>query len=245
MVDDQILADCERVLGYFFANRDLLVQALTHSSVSSSTLGNNERLEFLGDAVLETVISILLYRCLPESTEGQLTEARSAIVNRSTLARVGRSMGLGRFVQVGKGTVCGEEIPSSILANAFEALLGAVFLDGGMDAAERVVRRLLIEEIDRAIQPENRQNYKSRLQELCQRELGVLPRYCVEEERGPEHEKQFRVSVRIQDEAQGEAWGRSKKEAEQRAARIAFERLVSQQTEEAKTSGDVKDEEYE
>jgi len=224
-MDHENLAACERALEYEFHEIDLLARALTHPSRKGPDIPCNQRLEFLGDAVLGAIVAEHLYRRFPGFTEGQLTKVKSVVVSSRTLGKLSRRLGIDRFVVVGKGVSAEPGLPSSILADVFESLLGAIFLDGGLGAARRFVLAHVAGEIDRVLQNRHPRNYKSLLQHLAQRRFTEVPVYCVLEERGPDHAKDFRVAATIDGRTLGEAWGKSKKVAEQIAAKEAFERL--------------------
>ncbi len=215
-------------LGYSFADPSLLDLALRHRSWCAEHGGvpSNERLEFLGDSVLGLVVTARLYRDDPDTSEGVLARRRSELVSAVALAGVGRQIGLGEAVALGKGEeTTGGRAKTSILSDALEAVLGAVYLDGGMDAATGVVLRLFAERIDAVTSGGPGSDHKSRLQELSAQEFGELPRYELSEE-GPEHMKTFRAVVVVAGEVRGAGEGRTKKEAEQAAALEACGRLT-------------------
>lgn len=204
----------------------LYLRALVHSSYANERgeqgWESNERLEFLGDAVLQLVVSEYLYTRYGSLPEGELTRIRAAVVSTPTLARKGAELGLGRLLLLGKGEeATGGRERASLLENAFEALVGAVFLDGGLEEARRFVLRALEEDIALAARGEYRRDWKTELQELTQRE-GMAPEYRVVAEGGPDHAKWFEVVVLVGDREAGRGRGRSKKEAEQEAARTAL-----------------------
>jgi ribonuclease-3 len=191
----------------------------------SGAAESNERLEFLGDAVLGLVVTDHIFRSFPELPEGELAKVRASVVNSSALAEVAATLNLGAALLLGKGEdqSGGREKPS-ILADAMEALIGAVYIDGGWDAAADLVMRLFGERMSEAAAGPGGQDYKTRLQELSARHLDALPHYVVLAE-GPDHAKHFHATVYIGAEAQGDGEGRSKKQAEQAAAREAWEKL--------------------
>ncbi|MBX7160311.1 MAG: ribonuclease III [Acidimicrobiia bacterium] len=215
----------EDAIGHRFADRALLEQALQHRSYVAENDGtrSNERLEFLGDAVLGVVVTDELYRTWSEAPEGTLAKARAAIVSSENLAEQSAQYGLGDHLALGKGEhqSGGREKPS-ILADAMEALIGAVYLDGGMDAARRFVLEAVGAGLEDAVTGEGSKDYKTRLQELSAQVLSKLPVYSVEA-RGPDHAKEFEAEVALDGEVAGRGWGRSKKQAEQAAARAAWE----------------------
>jgi ribonuclease-3 len=216
----------EDKLDYVFRDASLVETALTHRSWMNETQEtlrtDNERLEFLGDAVLALVSSDLLMRRFPEQPEGELSKARAAIVNEAGLASIADRLTLGQWIFLGRGEEqAGGRQKRSLLANAFEALVGAVYLDGGFEAAYRVAGRLIEPSLADVPAAANK-DFKSRLQELAQAKLQMAPSYTVLSERGPDHAKTFEVAILIGDKEYGRAFGRSKKEAQQNAAEQAL-----------------------
>lgn len=216
----------EELLGVKFRRRELLKKALTHRSyaheVSLAAEDTNERLEFLGDAVLDVIISEYLYKTYKELDEGELTRIRSYLVNMNSLAEVARGLGIGRYIYLSREERAdGGEDKASILADSLEALIGAVYLDKGMAKTREVVLRLFREKMEEAVSGHFEYDYKSRLQELVVKERGTLPRYLLKEE-GPDHKKTFYATVYIGGKKAGKGKGSSKKEAEQEAAREAL-----------------------
>jgi ribonuclease-3 len=217
-------------LGYRFKSRALIDEALTHSSLvneqKTSSARHNERLEFLGDAVLSLVMSEYLASALPQSSEGTLSKLKAQVVSETSLARVARRLGLGEHLKLGRGEdrSKGRE-KDSLLADALEAVLAAVFLDGGFDASRTVARDIFAEELANiAAQQEQpgASDYKTQFQEWCQKRHDTLPRYMTVRESGPDHQKIFEVELSIQGDVVGVGSGRSKKEAEQQAAKQAL-----------------------
>ncbi len=219
------LQRCEEMIGYSFRDKQLLFAALTHASGAQHRLASNERLEFLGDAILGAVVCELLFRQFPHMLEGQLTKIKSVVVSRQTCAKISKSLGLASVLIVGKGMSVGRSVPRSLLADVFESLVAAVHLDGGSAAAHELVARLLQSEIELAASGASDDNYKSLLQQIVQRDFGATPIYQLLEEQGPDHNKYFRVSARFDGREFPSAWGRNKKEAEQRAACNALAEL--------------------
>jgi len=215
----------QAVLEYRFKDPDMLASALTHASVATNRLASNERLEFLGDAVLGLVICEELYARFPEYLEGELTRIKSVVVSRETCARVADRLGLVNHLSLGKGITESANLPSSLAACAYEAIVGAVYLDGGLAVAQRLILRDMGEEIDRVLAGEHRLNYKSLLQQHAQHDLGATPTYDVLDEKGPDHAKAFEVAVVLRGRRYPSAWGPSKKSAEQRAAMEALRAL--------------------
>lgn len=219
------VAECERRIGHRFASPGLLLAAVTHASGARHRLASNERLEFLGDAILGFIVCERLFRTFPESLEGDLTKIKSVVVSRDTCSRLSRQLGLAEFVIVGKGLASSPAVPDSVLSDMFEAIVAAVYLDGGMEMAGPFVERLLGPEIDKVASGETGSNHKSALQQLSQRDFGLTPTYEVLAESGPDHSKNFHVSAQIGTRRYAPAWGRNKKEAEQRAALNALTEL--------------------
>ncbi len=219
---------CQERIGYVFRDKRLLQAALTHASGAQHRLASNERLEFLGDAILGAVVSEILFHRYPSWLEGELTHIKSIVVSRQTCARVSQALGLDEFLILGKGLSTQAEVPESVLADVFESLVAAVYLDGGLEAAQQFIQRHLGSEIEAAAEGELEGNYKSLLQQLAQREHGVTPTYELLAERGPDHCKYFQIAAQIGTTRYPPAWGRTKKEAEQLAARNALQALTSQ-----------------
>lgn len=218
------MASIEEVIGYSFTNKDLLAEALTHKSYSTERGGSgfNERMEFLGDSVLGLIVSYYLYQKHPREDEGYLSKVKSVLVSRASLARWAKDLNLGAHVFLGVGeSQTGGMKRASILANALEALIGAVYLDGGFASAFSLVSRWL----DRPDAAPIETDYKSTLQELIQKKHKKPPEYEIMHTEGPEHEKVFTVRVRIGKKVLGVGAGKNKKEAQQAAARNAFDYL--------------------
>ncbi|MEW5954624.1 MAG: ribonuclease III [Bacillota bacterium] len=217
-------------LGLSWHNPDLLLQALTHSSYSSENrqqeIKNNERLEFLGDAVLELLVSEILFASQPRLTEGELTKMRARVVCEPTLARIAREIGLGGCLRMSRGEVrSGGRDRPSMLADSFEALLGAVYLDQGLDAARSVVQKYLDPVFRDVVQGRLERDYKTDLQEILQQRSPDTVSYKIVHEEGPDHHKRFTAAVFNRGREMGRGSGYSKKEAEQKAAREALEKL--------------------
>jgi ribonuclease-3 len=221
----------EQALGVSFHDPSLLEQALVHSSYLNEPPGlalvSNERLEFLGDAILGFLVAEKLYHDHPELSEGEMTRLRSVLVCRDTLARVARNLGLGQYLYLGKGEeMGGGRDKEANLAGALEAVLAAVFLDQGLTAAKELVLRLFGAEFHQAVRQGVEVDYKSRLQELSQSRYRLAPSYRLLEEVGPDHDKRFTVEVVVGDRVLGTGSGRNKKMAEAEAARAALEQLL-------------------
>jgi ribonuclease-3 len=215
----------QALLGHQFDNRELLASALTHASVAEHRLASNERLEFLGDAVLGLVICRELFDRFERYLEGELTRIKSVVVSRDTCARVAEKLGLVEHLNLGKGITGSVSLPKSLAACAYEACVGAIYLDGGLRPARDFILEHMDEEIERVVAGAHRRNYKSLLQQYAQRDLGATPHYEVLDEKGPDHAKAFEVTVMIQGRRFPSAWGPSKKAAEQRAAMEALSEL--------------------
>ena len=213
-----VLSECQDAIGYRFRKPELLRAALTHTSGANTRLGSNERMEFLGDSVLGLITCEQLYLRFPEYQEGDLTKVKSVVVSRKTCAKFSLELGLGDFLFLGKGMNNYGEIPPNILADVFEALVAAIFLDGGYEAAKAFVLSFVEPEIDRAAADALSANSKSALQQVAQREFGGTPRYCLLDEQGPDHDKCFKVAAEVGEHRFPPAWGRTKKEAELKAA---------------------------
>jgi ribonuclease-3 len=219
------LERCERRIGYTFRDKSLLTAALTHASGAQHRLASNERLEFLGDAILGAIVCELLYTQYPEYLEGDLTKIKSVVVSRQTCAKISEALGLQEFLILGKGMIMHPTVPPSVLADVFESLAAAIYLDGGDPASREFIQRFMGPEIELAAAGELGGNYKSLLQQMSQRENGSTPIYLLLDEKGPDHSKCFKIAAQIGDTRYGAAWGRNKKEAEQRAARNALAEL--------------------
>lgn len=224
--------DAGTLLGYSFRQPRLLEEALTHKSHVNEARDkgrkDNERLEFLGDAVLSIIISEHLAASSPGSTEGTLSKHKAQLVSEASLAKAARRLDLGNLLRLGRG----EELTqgrekASLLANALEALIAAIYLDGGLEAARTFTLRVLsqeLQELQGAEGPAGVQDYKTQFQEWCQKRLETLPQYCTVGESGPDHQKTFEVQLTLQGDVVGVGVGRTKKEAEQMAAKQALVR---------------------
>ena len=220
-----------KLLGYRFKDEDLLVKALKHRSYVYAEEGrdrieSNERLELLGDAVLELLVTEYLYRRFEDKGEGELTQMKSQLVSRTVLARQADRLGVGAFVLLSadEREANGGQRPS-ILCDALESLIGAIYLDGGLEAARAFVRRAVLADFQQIVQQDANFNFKSKLLEYSQGMGNGHPRYLVHAEEGPDHDKIFSVEVCITGQRMGWGQGRSKKEAQQMAAKDALESL--------------------
>jgi ribonuclease-3 len=219
------------ILGYHFRDLELLRLALSHRSlarIDNRPTPSNERLEFLGDAVLGLIISFKLYRDNPLWREGDLTKLKAVLVSETTLFRIGRDIGLNSFVLLSpEEDRAGGRLRPSIVSDAFEAVIGAVFLDGGFEAARAVVNHCIYSRQDAIVGDDSQRNYKGELLELIQAQGNGMPQYVIVNESGPDHDKIFHAVVTINDHSLGEGTGPSKKDAEQQAARRALEGLAA------------------
>lgn len=212
------------ILNYHFKDEGLLKQALTHRSyiVENNILNgvDNERLEFLGDAVLDLIVSDLLWRAHPQEEEGPLSQRRAALVSEPLLVQIGQELGLSEFLILGKGErQSGGAHKPRLIASALEALIGAVYLDSDFNTAFKMVAQWFVPRVEKQGGADDyRKDYKARLQELIQKDQAQVPTYALEEEIGPPHDRLFKVSVRLGDQILAYGEGRSKKQAEQKAA---------------------------
>lgn len=240
-MSEDLFCRLEEALGHVFRDRTLLTHALTHSSRRPEVSYSNERLEFLGDAILGCAISELLYRRFPEHAEGILTRIKSVVVSRASLVRTARQLGIEQHLIVAKGVAQpngvegGHTLPTSLIANAFEAIVAAVYLDSDWPTANAFVLRHMEEQVERACRTALTANYKSALQEYAQRKLGVTPVYRISSETGPDHGKSFEVVTLIGAESYGVGHGSTKKAAEQEAAATTLSMLQEKQAEEPAT----------
>jgi ribonuclease-3 len=222
--------ELQKTLGVAFEQQELLTQALTHSSYANENPGfapaSNERLEFLGDAILGLIVAENLFRDFPSMAEGEMTRLRSILVKQETLARVAEAIRLGSYLHLGKGEEAsgGREKPAN-LARALEALIAAVYLDHGFAVTEQLVLEILDTELLKTLYQGTIIDYKSQLQEMLQAKMQQTPVYNLIETQGPDHDKNFTVEVRIGNEILATGIGRSKKKAETEAARAALEQL--------------------
>lgn len=219
------LSRCEVIIGYRFSDPSLLKQALTHASAAVSRIASNERLEFLGDAVLGMVACQEIFRRGPTLPEGEMTKIKSAVVSRRTCAKIVKKLNLMDVVVLGKGIGSAASPPPSLLAASYEAVIGAIFLDGGIEPAREFILSGLGEAITASMASRHQRNFKSLLQQHTQREWNHTPQYVLLDEKGPEHTKAFEVAVRVNGRQYRSAWGQSKKEAEQKAALEALNEL--------------------
>jgi ribonuclease-3 len=221
----EVLEACQQAIGYRFRVIEHLRSALTHTSGANTRTASNERLEFLGDAVLGLVCCEQLYVCFPEYQEGDMTKVKSVVVSRRTCALLSKQLGLGEFLFMGKGMGHHEELPANMLADVYEAVVGAIYIDGGLEPAKEFILRQLAPVIERVAGAAHGGNFKSMLQQVAQKEFGDTPRYHVLDEQGPDHNKCFKVAAEIGRNHFPAAWGRNKKEAEVKAAMNALAQI--------------------
>lgn len=227
--DDKLSANekverCQEIIKYRFKNPAILLSALTHSSVATTRTESNERMEFLGDSILGMVVCERLFRSYPEYLEGELTKIKSVVVSRRVCAKISRQLSLDSCLIVGRGMLR-TGMPRSLLSDVFEAIVAAVYLDGGHDAVANFILEHLEPEIRLSADGHGGGNYKSLLQQLAQSELKGTPVYRLVDENGPDHSKHFQIAAEISGRRFSPAWGRNKKEAEQRAAGNALSEL--------------------
>lgn len=225
------LGRLQETIGVRFKDETLLRRALVHSSFLNENpdfdLASNERLEFLGDALLDYVVGEHLYRSFPQMDEGELTKLRAALINASALAKFARSIRLGDYVYLSRGEdERGGRARAGLLSDVFEALVASIYLDSGLDALEGFLMPFIVAEEVRVVERGLERDHKSRLQEWTQSELRVTPVYRTIMERGPDHAKEFTVEVWLGDRAYGQGEGRSKQAAQQRAAQQALRNLM-------------------
>ncbi|QTQ11843.1 ribonuclease III [Treponema parvum] len=221
-----------RITGLKFNDYKLLDLAFHHRSYSNEIRPhrhyNNERLEFLGDSVLGTVTASFLYKDMPEKSEGDLSKIKSAVVSEKTLAPIALKFGIDKMLIMGKGAEINKEFESpSILADCMEAIIGAYYLDSGYASVEKYVLSFIIPEVRKIQQNQGVKDYKSLLQELCQKKYRSYPEYKLVSKTGPDHDQTFNVSVSLENVTYGPVSAKSKKQAEQNAAKIAYEKIVA------------------
>jgi ribonuclease-3 len=223
-VKKETIERAQAILGHVFKDPQLLKEALTHASSADDRLKSNERMEFLGDSVLDLIICEALYARFPEYMEGELTKVKSAVVSRRTCGEVANEIGLTELLITGKG-ISGGAMPNSLAAAVYESVTAAVYLDGGFDVVKNFIVRTMGAKIEEIATNAHQQNYKAMLQQHAQKELGSTPVYELMDEKGPDHSKCFEVCVFIGGKRYPSAWGPNKKMAEQKAAQNALEDL--------------------
>jgi len=216
--------ELEERLGYRFENKELIIEALTHKSYKKPY--NNERLEFLGDAVLDLIVGEYLFNKFPDSNEGILSKTRASLVNENGFTLIARGIGLGDYIYLSMAEENNNgRDKSSLLSNAFEAVMGAIYLEGGLEAVRKIVIGLLNETHQKIDLQSLSRDYKTALQEITQATHGVTPTYELIRSFGPDHQKEFEIAIILDDKTIATAQGKSKKDAQQKAAQIALEKL--------------------
>jgi ribonuclease-3 len=224
-VTPELRERAEGILGHTFKNPNLLKEALTHASIADNRLDSNERMEFLGDAVLDLIVCEALYHKFPQYQEGDLTKIKSAVVSRRTCAEVANETGLTDLLIIGKGISSRNSMPSSLAAAVYESVVAAVYLDGGFEVVKDYVLRTMTPKLEEISSTGHQQNFKAMLQQHAQKSLGATPMYELLDEKGPDHSKCFEICVCIDGRRFTSAWGPNKKMAEQKAALLALEDL--------------------
>jgi ribonuclease-3 len=217
-MEQDTLEQIEQIIGYRFTNRDLLAEALTHSSSVDNRTLSNERLEFLGDSVLALVICRTLFDRSPDYLEGDLTKMKSMLVARGTCASIARELGIQKFLKIGKGMAGSQSLSYSLAAGLLEAIIAAIYLDGGLSAAQDFILGNFNPLIQKADAEFVQGNFKSLLQQYAQQHFNTTPVYALLDEKGPDHNKCFEAQAVINERHFPSAWGTNKKEAEQKAA---------------------------
>ncbi len=226
VTQEEALQRAQEAMGYTFSDPSLLVSALTHASSTDSRVRSNERLEFLGDAILGMIVCCSLYDEYPQYLEGELTKVKSAVVSRKTCAQISHDLGLHRCLILGKGMTGRAPLPNSLAAAVYESLIAAIYIDcQDLGKVREFVLRTMLPHIREAAGSEHQRNYKSQLQQHAQKVLSSTPIYELLDEKGPDHSKCFEVGVAIGSYRYASAWGPSKKEAEQKAAYLALREL--------------------
>jgi len=222
---EELLAMAEQIAGHRFQDQRLLEAAVTHASLADHRLASNERLEFLGDAILGMIVCEELYHRYPEYLEGEMTKIKSVVVSRKVCAALSDKIGLTQLLRLGKGMADNGKIPSSVRAGVMEAFIAALYLDAGLGVVREFMTPLAADFIREAAESQDKKNYKSFLQQHAQKYMDSAPRYEALDEKGPDHSKCFEVAVVINTRRFPSAWAPSKKEAEQRAALKALQEL--------------------
>jgi ribonuclease-3 len=217
-MDEATKRQIEDIVEYKFSDKILLARAFTHSSAVDNRLLSNERLEFLGDAVLALVTCQALFERFTSYLEGDLTKVKSMLVSRGTCARIAKQLGLQKFLKVGKGMTSSRALSGSLAAGVLETVIAAIYIDGGLDAARSFILRVFGPTIEQADAEHVQGNFKSLLQQYSQEQFNVTPNYVLLDEKGPDHNKCFELEVAIASQHFPSAWGTNKKEAEQKAA---------------------------
>jgi ribonuclease III len=217
-MDENTLNQAQELLGHTFSDLTTLETALIHASHANNRLDSNERLEFLGDAILALVICEELYKRFPDYLEGDLTKIKSMLVSRRTCAKIGKNIGLQNFLILGKGVMESSAVSGSIVAGALESVIAALYIDGGLETARNFILKAFSQLIEAADAQAHQENFKSVLQQHVQQQGNTVPVYELLDEKGPDHNKCFESAVVIGEKRFKSAWGTNKKEAEQMAA---------------------------
>ncbi len=224
-MDQEILQQIEQLVGYKFTDISLLAMSFTHSSAVDNRSASNERLEFLGDSILGLIVCKILYERFPWYLEGDLTKIKSMLVSRRTCAKVAKKLGLQKYLKVGKGMTSSQALTGSLAAGLLEAVIAAIYIDGGFEAAQNFILSNFGFLIDQADAEQSQGNFKSLLQQYVQQQFNIVPVYELLDEKGPDHNKCFEVQVVIGERHFPSAWGTNKKDTEQKAALNALVEL--------------------
>tara|TARA_E500000318_G_scaffold1676_3_gene2168 strand:- start:5199 stop:5963 length:765 start_codon:yes stop_codon:yes gene_type:complete len=222
---EEIRRKAQEILGYSFNDAELLDLALRHASISESRLDSNERLEFLGDAILGMIVCERIFNRFPTYLEGEMTKVKSLAVSRNVCAKIAIELGLDELIVVGKGMQTQSKLPQSLAAAVLESIIAALYIDGGMQAVRDFLEPLLDPLLDDAVRSGHQHNFKSVLQQHAQRTLSTSPNYRILDEKGPDHAKAFFIAVELDGVRYEPCWGKSKKAAEQQAALNALHGL--------------------
>lgn len=224
-MNEQLREQAQKVLRYHFNDIDLLDLALRHASISESRLDSNERLEFLGDAILGMIVCERIFTRFPSYLEGEMTKIKSLAVSRKICAKIAIDLGLDELIVVGKGMLTQDALPESLAAAVLESVIAALYIDGGMAAVRDFIEPLLDPLLDDAVRSGHQHNFKSVLQQHAQRAMSTSPIYRILDEKGPDHAKAFCIAVELSGNQYDPCWGNSKKSAEQKAALTALRTL--------------------
>ena len=222
MTSHDIVEEAYDILGYRFRDRELLNEALTHASIAGHRLQSNERMEFLGDAILSYVVCEYLFRTYSEILEGEMTKIKSAVVSRKVCAKISEKINLSSMLNLGKGVTSQQALPPSIAAAVLESIIAAIYLDSGVPEAQRFILTHMVPFIEEAAESHHQHNFKSVLQQYAQKHLPQIPSYVYLDEKGPDHSKCFQVCVEVDGRRFESVWANSKKEAQQKAALTAL-----------------------
>ena len=224
-MNDEVRTKAQEILGHQFNDIGLLDLALRHASISESRLDSNERLEFLGDAILGMLVCERIFVLYPDYLEGEMTKIKSLTVSRKICAEIAIELGLDQLIVVGKGMLTQKELPQSLAAAVLESVIAAIYIDGSMDAVRAFLDPLLDPLLEEAVASGHQHNYKSVLQQYAQKKFSCSPSYRIVEEKGPDHAKVFHIAVELDGQRFDPRWGQSKKAAEQLAAMCALKEI--------------------